>query len=351
MKLAKKTLLSSRWAKAGLIAAAVVFGTMAAGGLLVRQNYYGRLKPLSGSEQSSLFTIEPGEGAQQIGLKLEKAGLIRSAWAFEWYTRLNGLRGSLQAGTYALSPSQSVQDIAEILTKGKVDTQLVKIYPGLRLETLRDSLINQGFSASEVDQALEPAQYVSHPVLATKPPEASLEGYIFPEFFERTAGTKVKTVVTQALDELNNRLTSEIRAGIAAQGLSVHQAVILASIVGEEVSDAEEQKIVAQVFLKRLRLGMELGADATTRYAVNKPRGALTAEDLASNSPYNTRKQKGLPPGPISNFKESALFAVATPAPTDYLFFVTGRDFVTRFSSSFAEHQNLIRQYGAAGEE
>lgn len=351
MKLAKNALLKSNLVKAGLIAAAVLVMATTAGGLLVRQNYYERLKPLSSSEQSKLFTIEPGEGAQQIGIKLEEAGLIQSAWAFEWYTRLNGLRGSLRAGTYALSPSQSVQDIADILTKGKVDTQLVKIYPGLRLETLRDSLINQGFDAQEVDQALEPTQYANHPVLATKPPEASLEGYIFPEFFERTAETKVKTVVTQALDELNKRLTSEVRAGIAAQGLSVHQAVILASIVGEEVSDVEEQKIVAQVFLKRLRQGMELGADATTRYAVNKPKGALTAEDLASTNPYNTRKIKGLPPGPISNFKESALLAVASPAPTDYLFFVTGRDFVTRFSSSFAEHQNLIKQHGVAGEE
>lgn len=337
--------------KIALIAALIMVVVLLAGGVFARQTYYNRLKPLSNSEQSKLFTVEPGEGARNIGQKLEEAELIQAAWAFEWYVRLNGLRDKLQAGTYALSSAQSVQDITDTLTNGKVDTQLVKIYPGLRLESIRDSLINQGFSAEEVDAALEPSQYASHPVLVTKPQEASLEGYIFPEFFERTAQTQLKTVITQSLDELNKRLTTEVRASIASQGLTVHQAVIMASIVGEEVSNPEEQKIVAQVFLKRFRQGIPLGADATTRYAVNKPKGALTAQDIASTSPYNTRKITGLPPGPISNFKESALLAIASPASTNYLFFVTGRDFVTRFSNTFAEHQALIDQYGAAGEE
>lgn len=319
--------------------------------LVIRRVYYQNLQPVSASQESQLLTVEPGQGAQQIGSKLEEAKLIRSAWGFEWYVRLNGLRDKLQAGTYALNPNQSVNEIADILTKGKVDTRLVTIFPGKRLEEVRNSLVNQGFDAAQVDAALEPALYAKHPALADKPADASLEGYLYPESFQRTAGTNIKTIVTLSLDEFAKRLTPEVRAGIEKQGLTMHQAITLASVVAKEIGDAKDQKIVAQVFLKRLRTGMEIGADATTRYAVNKPTGALTVENLASSSPYNTRKAKGLPPGPISNFKASALEAVANPADTDYLFFVTGKDFITRFSSTFAEHQSLIDKHGAAGEE
>ncbi len=345
----KKGLLAKL--KLWLIGLAVVFVLITASGLYAYKNYADKLKPVGTSQESQLFTVESGQGAQAIGLNLEEAKLIRSAWAFEWYARLNGLRDNLQAGTYALNPSQSVQEIADILTKGKVDTKLVTIYPSKRLEEVRDSLVNQGFDAEQVDAALDPTLYARHPALANKPADASLEGYLYPETFQRTAETDVRTIITLSLDEFAKRLTPEIKAGIQKQGLSVHQAVILASIVGREISNPDDQKIVAQVFLKRFRSGMELGADATTRYAVDKPKGPLTAEDLANSSPYNTRKSKGLPPGPISNFKQSALEAVANPASTDYLFFVTGRDFVTRYSNTFAEHQALIKQHGVAGEE
>ncbi len=318
---------------------------------MVRETYYDNLVPVSNVQESKIFTVEPGETAQQIGQKLEKAGLIQASWAFEWYVRNGEVRDRLQAGTYALRPSLSVQEITKILTQGKVATELVTVFPGKRIEDVRDSLINQGFDTKEVDDALNPKLYVNHPALVDKPESASLEGYIYPESFQRTAETDVTTIIKLALDELQKQLTPEVRAGIVSQGLTVHEAVILASVVGQEVSDPKEQKIVAQVFLKRLREGIELGADATTRYAVNKPKGALTAEELASSSPYNTRRAKGLPPGPISNFKISALEAVASPAASDYLFFVTGRDFVTRFSRTASEHEAFISQYGAGGEE
>lgn len=318
---------------------------------MVRNVYNEHLQPFSDSQQSILITIPSGATVQEIGTELQEQGVIKAAWAFEWYVRNSNVRDRLQAGTYALRPSQSVKDIVAIITQGKVDTSLVTILPGERLEDIRDSLINQGFSVEAVDKALNPKLYVNHPALVDKPEEATLEGYIYPESFQKTAETEPTTIIKQALDELQAQLTPDVRAGFVAQGLTVHEAVILASIVGQEISDPEEQKIVAQVFLKRLREGMELGADATTRYAVKKPKGALTVGDLASDSPYNTRKFKGLPPGPISNFKASALQAVADPANSDYLFFVAGTDGITRFSRTVQEHETLIDQHGVNGEE
>lgn len=339
------------WGKIWLVIMIITVLVLACGAYTVRKTYFENLVPVSGSQETKLFTVEPGETAQQIGQKLEDAGLIKAAWAFEWHVRNSDVRDRLQAGTYALRPSLSVQEITKILTQGKIATDLVTVFPGKRVEDVRDSLINQGFDVKEVDEALNPKLYENHPALVDKPESASLEGYIYPESFQRTAETEVTTIIKLALDELQNQLTPDVRAGVVNQGLTVHEAIILASVVGQEVSDPKEQKIVAQVFLKRLREGIELGADATTRYAVNKPKGPLTAEELASDSPYNTRKAKGLPPGPISNFKGSALQAVAFPADSNYLFFVTGRDFVTRFSGTASEHEALIEQYGAGGEE
>lgn len=339
------------WGKIWLALFIVIALSLVTAAFLVRRSYNEHLRPFSASQKTVLVTIPSGATAQQIGKQLQDKGLIKASWAFEWYVRNNNTRDRLQAGTYALRPSQSVKEITAILTQGKVDTSLVTILPGRRLEDVRDSLINQGFNADEVDAALNPKLYSNHPALVDKPEEANLEGYLYPESFQKTADTEVTTIIKLALDELQKQLTPDVRAGIVNQGLTVHEAIILASVVGQEVSIPKEQKVVAQIFLKRLREDIELGADATTRYAVNKPKGPLTAEELSSNSLYNTRKSKGLPPGPISNFKASALQAVAFPESGDYLFFVTGRDFVTRFSRTISEHEALIKQHGASGEE
>lgn len=288
------------WAKIWLVFFALIAITAAVGVFMVRRSYTEHLKPLSDSQNSVLVTVPVGATVQEIGKKLEDQKIIKATWAFEWYVRNSDARDKLQAGTYALRPSQTVQEIVKILTQGKVNTSLVTIVPGQRLEDIRDSLINQGYDVDEVDAGLNPKLYANHPALADKPAEASLEGYIFPESFQKTAETEVTTIVKLALDELGAQLTPDVRAGFVSQGLTVHQAIILASVVGQEVSDPAEQKTVAQVFLRRLREGIELGADATTRYAINKPKGTLTAVDLDSDSPYNTRKAAGLPPSATS---------------------------------------------------
>ena len=130
-------------------------------------------------------------------------------------------------------------------------------------------------------------------------------------------------MVTLALDELQSKLTPEIRAGFVRQGLTVHQAIIVASIVEQEVSNVSDRSKVAQVFLKRYKENMPLGSDVTAYY------GALLAGKKPSvlyKSAYNTHNVTGLPPGPISNVSESSLKAVSSPADSDYLYFVSGDD-------------------------
>ncbi|HSX46542.1 MAG TPA: endolytic transglycosylase MltG [Patescibacteria group bacterium] len=327
------------WAGAGIFLIIVLIGTAIA----IRQNYYHNLKPVSASQRALSVTIPVGSTAQDIGKKLQQQGLIRASWAFEWYVRNHDVRDRLQAGTYSLRPNQSVGEIVNILTHGKVATDLITILPGQRLDQVREALINNGgFSPEAVDKALDPAQYADHPALADKPTEANLEGYLYPDSFQKTADTKPETIIRASLDEMQKHLTPEVRDAITKQGLTVHQGIILASIIEQEVSKAQDKPTVAQVFLLRLKQNMPLGSDVTAFYGALK---AGQTPSVAIDTPYNTRLHPGLPPGPISNVSDASLQAVAKPADTDYLYFVAGDDGVTYFSHTEAEHEALTQEH------
>lgn len=300
------------------------------------------LEPVNPKGSSQEVTIEKGLSVGQIGTQLEKAGLIRKAWAFQRYVQIRGGAAYMQAGTYTLSPSQSTPAIVEQLTHGKVATKLVTILPGQRLDQIRTSLINQGFSEADVDAALEPTQYENLAVLADKPKGASLEGYLYPDSFDRTSSTKAKDIVEQSIGLMSRQLTTERKAKFAQQGLTTYQAIILASIVEKEVVTQADRAQAAQVFIKRIHLGVSLGSDITAFYGSEL---AGLGQDVTYDSPYNTRIHTGFPPTPVSNVSAVSLDAVANPASTDWLFFVAGDDGVTHFSRTVEEHNVLVKQY------
>lgn len=314
--------------------------------------YRNQLSAVSSSTDVTHLTIPSGSSVKEIANLLENADLIQSAWAFEWYVRSNNARESLQAGTYPLRPNQSVQEIVSILTNGKISTDLITILPGRRLDQIRTILINNGFNAQDVDAALNPSQYKDHPALVDKPPQASLEGYLYPESFQKDPSTTPQIVVESSLDELNKILTPDLRAAIVRQGLSVHEGIILASIIEKESGHADDKPTISQVFLKRIREGRRLESDATASYgaALSGEIGQLSySQSIGYSSEYNTYQNDGLPPGPISNVTLSSLQAVANPSSTDYLYFVAddegadkGRSF---FGRTLQEHEANIRKH------
>lgn len=325
-----------------MISIAVIVVLALGATLLVRTMYNNALKPVSNSQNLVFVTVETGASVQEIAKALKNENVIRESWAFEWYVRNNGLTGELKAGTYALTPSQSVPEIAEIVARGEVATDLVTIVPGTRLDQIEAALVNSGFAPDDVERALNPALYANHPALVDKPRKASLEGYLYPESFQKTNATQPEDVIEASLDEMQKRLTPQLRARIAKQGLSIHEGIILASIIEQEVPNAADRPKVAQVFLSRLKQGIKLESDATAPYGAildNEP------PSLTYDSPYNTYLYNGLPPGPISNFTESALTAVANPANTDFLYFVSGDDGKTHFSRTLQEHEANVEQY------
>jgi UPF0755 protein len=303
--------------------------------------YQNALTPLSSSTDKTRITVESGSTYDQIGGELQDKGIIRSKLAFTIYTRITGTHGSLQAGTYSLSPSESVPQIVNHLTSGKVDQFSITFLPGATLAENRKGLIDAGFSETEVDAALK--KTYQSPLFEGKPSSSDLEGYIYGETYTFSSDTSVETVLQTTFDEFYSKLTKAgVLDGFKKQGLSLYQAITLASIIQREVPTSSDQKQVAQVFFKRLQENMPLGSDVTYQYAAKKL-GVAPTPDL--DSPYNTRKYPGLPPGPIATPGLSALEAVANPASGDYLYFLSGDDDVTYFARTSDEHEKNIKEH------
>lgn len=333
-----------RWAVLPVILLLLIAG----GAILAKHTYNQYLQPVSSDSTSRQVTIQSGSTTKQIGAKLQSEHLIRSAWAFELYVHGKGLGSKLQAGTYALAPNQGTIGIVKTLTKGAVQTNLVTIFPGRRIDQVRADLINAGFSPGSVDKALQPDQYSDLPVLAYKPAGVNtLEGLLYPDSFQKDAATNPSVIIRQSLQEMGGYLGPDLQTAFANEGLQPYQAIILASIIEKEVANPGDRTQAAQVFLKRLSLNMPLGSDVTAIYgAINAGQTQLSqAAMLAYDTPYNTLLHQGYPPTPIGSVSNSSLQAVAHPANTDWLYFVSGDNGNTYFSHTAAEHDQQAQTY------
>lgn len=306
-----------------------------------------------GQDQPQAFVIEQGAMVSQIAAELESDGLIKNQQVFSLYARLNSLGDKFQAGTFLLRPSMSTPEIINDIITGKTKQMLVTLYPGVPLNfrntlnapTLshRESLKKAGYTDQEITQAF--AKKYDHPLLKHFPEAKSLEGLILGETYIFALGTPIDQVLLTTFDHYQQILDkNQILEGFKNQKLTSYQGIILASIVERESAniDFETKRKVAQVFLRRFREGMQLGSDVTYQYA---SRLAGVENDLYIDSPYNTRKYPGLPPGPISSPGVDALRAVANPAETNYLYFVDGDDDLTYFANTNAEHEANVRQH------
>ena len=160
----------------------LIFGLV----ISVRVWYQQQLQPLTASSNPINITIDSGSTPSQIANLLETKKIIKNAKAFEWFLRNKGLGDDLQAGNYNLNSNQSVPQIIDSLVSGKVQKNLFTILPGQRLDQIKKELLKAGYSEADVDIALDPASYKNHPALVTKPTNASLEGYLYPESFQTT---------------------------------------------------------------------------------------------------------------------------------------------------------------------
>ncbi len=317
--------------------------------------YNSALQPVSAEDtaEAKEFIIEDGESVADVATNLEKAGLIKNALAFRIYVKLNNYSDQLKSGKYTINALMSVEEIVKKFVNGEVDENVfsLTILPGETLADIKKRLMEVGYTSEEIDKAFN-TKY-DHPVLASKPADASLEGYVFGETYEFYVGETVENILIRTFDQLQSVIEkNNLEQKFAEHGLSLHQGIILASIVQKESGNLsqEDQATVAQVFYSRLEIGLKLGSDVTVTYALNQidpDRTQYTDNQLALtiDSCYNTRLYEGLPCGPISNPGEKALVAVANPADTSYLYFLTGDDGLMYYSSTEYEHNSNIVQH------
>lgn len=305
--------------------------------------YTLQLAPVNSSNtDKQLVVIESGSTPTDIANLLKEKELIRNPTAFLWYSRLEGVQNLLQAGTYRLSPSESTPQIVEHLSSGRVDTFSITFLPGATLADNRKVLIGAGYDASAVDAAL--AKTYDSPLFAGKPASADLEGYIYGETYSFGTDTSVEAILEHVFDEFYSVVEkNNLVAKFKAQDLTLYEGITLASIVQREASPkADDMPQIAQVFYSRLAMDMPLGSDVTYQYIADK---TGVARDPNLDSPYNTRRYAGLPPGPISSPGEKALVAVANPASGDYLYFLSGDDDITYFGRTLEEHEANITNH------
>ncbi len=302
--------------------------------------YQSALSPVSSSMHNTTFKVAEGASVEQIANGLDSEGLVKSSLATQIYMRLNH-KTSVKAGNYVLSPNQSVSEIANWLNEGHIDTLKVTILPGRTLKDLKKDLAQYGFKEADIDAAF--SKKWDHKLLSDKPEGVNLEGYVYPETYFMDANATPEDLVQRSFDEFEKQIEDGgYREKLQARGFNLHQGITLASIIGREVTTAEDQRKVSQVFQTRLSQEMTLGSDVTYIYAAQQM-GVQPSPDLVS--PYNTRKVQGLPPGAIANFNLSVLDSVSNPSNTTYLFFVAGDDGVTHYSYTFAEHEQNVAKY------
>jgi UPF0755 protein len=304
--------------------------------------------PLRGLDDAPLTLIVPtGASVESIARQLAALGLVRHPFVFRAHVLSRGDGGRLRAGEYLIEGPASLEDIAEMLVRGDVVRHDVTFPEGKSLDDMAAIAADHGLDAKAfLAAAREPRAIHDLDGTAT-----DLEGYLFPDTYDvpksgdpagesrRLVGRMVERFRAVAVPEM---------ARFTSRGLSLREAVTLASIVELETAQPDERPRIAAVFLNRLKLGMPLQTDPTVIYALRKAGsydGNIRKKDLSVDSPYNTYKHGGLPPGPIASPGRDALKAVAEPADAHDLYFVSRNDGTHEFNETLTLHEKAVDRY------
>lgn len=304
--------------------------------------------PAAGSADQVLVTIAAGSSSAAVADLLEKEGLIRNATVFRYWLKLRGYDQKLKAGRYLFRYGMTLEEIAGDLVAGNVyrPTVTVTIPEGLTLEQVARRLADSGVveyeAFWELAQSTVPAMSGSQPLNVRH----ALEGYLFPDTYTFDEGVSAEAVLNRMLRRLEEIFTPEMRQRAEELGMSIHEVLTMASLVEREVRVPSERELVAGVMHNRLKKNMLLQIDASVLYALGTHKDQVLLVDLEVDSPYNTYKYPGLPPGPIAAPGKQAIMAVLYPAETDYLYYVAKNDGSGEhyFAKTFDQHQANIRK-------
>jgi len=287
--------------------------------------------------------VRKGQRTAAILHHLQERGILRDEYIPLIYIKLFRYGESIKAGIYEFSKPISAADVVEKLIRGDVILKTVTIREGLDRFTIGRLFAAEGFGRANLWDKLTADPELIRDVA---PQASTLEGYLFPDTYKFNPGTPPQTIVLAMVQNFRKHFAAEMP--YITTGLNLHQTVTLASIVETEAKLPQERPLVASVYLNRLRHNMLLGADPTVIYALKLAHrwdGNIHKADLDIDSPYNTYREHGLPPGPVANPGLASLHAAAQPANSPFLYFVARHDGSHAFSTNLAEHNRNVQMY------
>lgn len=303
---------------------------------------YVPIGPADGTADNNAIYVDiaPGTGTQAIAAELEHAGVLRSRYAFDLLRAIKA--GKLIAGEYRFNRPASAIEVYDRIVRGDVYTIALTIPEGYNIFEIAQAVESAGLG--ERDAFLTAARSQTALIADLSPNAPSLEGYLFPDtyrFARHVAPPDILAAMVKRFRQVAGRLGLSNRPDLA-------RTIILASLVEKEVKQDSERPLVAGVFENRLAHSMPLATDPSVIYAAmlkGRYRGTIYASDLQADSPYNTYRRAGLPPGPICNPGVAALKAAIAPASTNYLYFVADAQGHSRFSATLKEHSEQVESY------
>jgi len=317
------------------------------------------LEPVDpGSKKEVVVDIPIGSSVSYIAQTLEDSGLVKNARVFKYYVKFKN-ESEFMAGEYHMNPSMTFQEIIESLKTGRIMQEPVftmTIPEGRQLDEIAAVIAEKTKQPEkEVFKSLNDEKFIKslmekYPSILTtevwaKDIKHPLEGYLFPAtyaFYKESPS--LDEIVSTMLDKTQS-VVEKYRQDIEREDMTVHQFLTMSSLIEEEATEKADRDKIASVFYNRIEEGMPLQTDPTVLYAQGKHKARVTYKDLEVDSPYNTYKNKGLTPGPISNAGTMSMEAALHPADTEYLYFLASSDGTVYFSSTLEEHNSLKAKY------
>jgi UPF0755 protein len=292
-------------------------------------------------EEGKIFVIESGQGVNQISENLHEQNIIKSKFVFETWLWLKKSESRVVAGAYSLPENISIRQLSNLLVVGPEKAQgTITLLEGWSRPFMAEAadkvgLLEQTFlrlTNSKLDWEDD------YDFLADAPNSATLEGYLFPDTYYIDEYTSVEDLVIKCLNNFDRKMTDELRKETDRQGKTIFEVITLASIIEREVPAYADKKMIADIFLKRLEVGIGLQSDATINFITGKKDPTPSLDDLAVESPYNTYKYRGLTPGPISSPGIESIEAVLYPSSNPYYYFLTTPTGEVIYSVDHDEH-------------
>lgn len=308
--------------------------------------YTSLVQPFRGYVSGEMVVeIPQGMSGSAIGSRLIETGVVSDYSLFRWALRVTGKGPWLQSGHYRFDRPMSATEVVRKIARGDVMLSPITFPEGLRLDEMAAVFERSGLgTASEFMAAAIDASLIAN--LDTE--AVDLEGYLFPDTYRVPVGTTARELVVEMVRGFERAFSAELKRAAEKQGYTVRQVVTLASLVEKETARANERRTVAGVYRNRLNIGMGLQCDPTVIYALQIAGlydGNLTRANLNFDSPYNTYRYPGLPPGPIAAPGKASLEAALSPEKVDYLFFVSRNDGSHAFARTLREHNRNVQTY------